>query len=247
MRCLRVCIVEIWTKLETLYMTKSLPNRLYLKKKLYNFYMHPGKKQSEHTDEFHKLVGDLAAIDTAILDKDQALLLLTSLPSSYGNFVETLLYGRETLKLEDGYIGLEGYEAGKRYNYKKSQVTIKYKDQVSGYRADGYDSADVMMVMSDEQLLDWIMNSGGSYHMTYMRDYFSDFEEYDGSNVLLGGGRECRVQGTGKVRVQMRDGSSFVLDNVRHDQGYKGFVGGTIDAVVVGLQQEVLHLPRQST
>ncbi|GJW64179.1 hypothetical protein Tco_0116063 [Tanacetum coccineum] len=102
-----------------------------------------------------------------------------------------------------------------RYNYKKSQVTIKYKDQVSGYRADGYDSADVMMVISVEQLLDWIMNSGGSYHMTYMRDYFSDFEEYDGSNVLLGGGRECRVQGTGKVRVQMRDGSSFVLDNVR--------------------------------
>ncbi|GKB63638.1 hypothetical protein Tco_0919824 [Tanacetum coccineum] len=91
----------IWTKLETLYMKKSLANRLYLKKKLYTFYMHIGIKQSEHIDEFHKLVGDLAAIDTAISDKDQALLLLTSLPSSYKNFVETLLYGRETLKLED--------------------------------------------------------------------------------------------------------------------------------------------------
>ncbi|GKD08419.1 hypothetical protein Tco_1188104 [Tanacetum coccineum] len=30
---------------------------------------------------------------------------------------------------------------------------------------------------------------------------------------------ECRVRGTGKVQVQMRDGSSFVLDNVRQDQG----------------------------
>ncbi|GKE12866.1 hypothetical protein Tco_1416417 [Tanacetum coccineum] len=103
-------VAEIWTKLETLYMMKSLPNRLYLKKKLYNFYMHPGKKQSEHTDEFHKLVDDLAAIDTAILDKDQALLLLTSLPSSYGNFVETLLYGRETLKLEDVLASLNSRE-----------------------------------------------------------------------------------------------------------------------------------------
>nr|GEX41941.1 zinc finger, CCHC-type [Tanacetum cinerariifolium] len=43
---------------------------------------------------------DLAAIDTAISDKDQALLLLISLPSSYDNFMETLLYGRDTLKLE---------------------------------------------------------------------------------------------------------------------------------------------------
>nr|GEV26885.1 zinc finger, CCHC-type [Tanacetum cinerariifolium] len=74
----------------------------------------------------------------------------------------------------------------------------------------------VLMVMSVEQLLDWIMDSGGTYHMTYMRDYLSDFEEYDGSNVLLGGGRECCVQGTGKVRVQIKDGSSFVLDNVRY-------------------------------
>ncbi|GKC01084.1 zinc finger, CCHC-type containing protein [Tanacetum coccineum] len=63
--------------------------------------MHPGKSQSEHIDEFHNLVGDLVAIDTAISGEDQALLLLTSLPSSYDSFVETLLYCRDTLKLED--------------------------------------------------------------------------------------------------------------------------------------------------
>ncbi|GKF23913.1 hypothetical protein Tco_0076235, partial [Tanacetum coccineum] len=63
--------------------------------------MHMGKSQSEHIDKFHKLVGDLTAIDTAISDEEHALLLLTSLPSSYDKFVETLLYGRDTLKLED--------------------------------------------------------------------------------------------------------------------------------------------------
>ena len=73
-----------------------------------------------------------------------------------------------------------------------------------------------MMVMSVEQILDWIMDSGGSYHMTYRRDYLFDFKKYDGGNVLLGDGRECRVRGTGKVQVQMRDGSSFVLDNVMY-------------------------------
>nr|GEW91400.1 ribonuclease H-like domain-containing protein [Tanacetum cinerariifolium] len=54
--------------------------------------------------------------------------------------------------------------------------------------------------------------------LTYRIDYLDDFEEYDGGNILLGDGRECRVRGTGKVQVQMRDGSSFVLDNVRSTQ-----------------------------
>ncbi|GKD06161.1 hypothetical protein Tco_1181135 [Tanacetum coccineum] len=56
------------------------------------------------------------------------------------------------------------------------------------------------------------MDSRGSYHITYMRDYFVNFKEYDGDNILLGDGRECRVRGTGKVQVQMRDGYMFVLD-----------------------------------
>nr|GEW28992.1 zinc finger, CCHC-type [Tanacetum cinerariifolium] len=60
------------------------------------------------------------------------------------------------------------------------------------------------------------MDSGGSYHITYRRDYLVDFEEYDGGNILLGDGRECRVRGTCKVQVHMRDGSSFVLDNVMY-------------------------------
>ncbi|GJS80053.1 hypothetical protein Tco_0729934, partial [Tanacetum coccineum] len=75
--------------------------------------MHPGKSQSEHINEFHKLVGDLAVIDTAISDMDQTLILLTYLPSSYDNFVETLLYGRDTMKLEDVVATLNSRELQK--------------------------------------------------------------------------------------------------------------------------------------
>ncbi|GKE26374.1 hypothetical protein Tco_1441758, partial [Tanacetum coccineum] len=60
------------------------------------------------------------------------------------------------------------------------------------------------------------MDSGGSYHITYKRDYLFDFEEYDDGNVLLGDGTECRVRETCKVQVQMRDVSSFVLDIVSY-------------------------------
>ncbi|GJY91342.1 uncharacterized oxidoreductase, chloroplastic [Tanacetum coccineum] len=39
--------------------------------------------------------------------------------------------------------------------------------------------------------------------------------KYDGGSVLLGDNRECKIRDIGKVRVQLRDGSSFVLHNVR--------------------------------
>nr|GEX48367.1 zinc finger, CCHC-type [Tanacetum cinerariifolium] len=84
-------------------------------------------------------------------------------------------------------------------------------------------SANVMMSMSVEQMLDCIMDSGGSYHMTYKRDYLFDFKEYNGGNILVGDGKECRVRGTGKVQVQRRDVSSFVLDNVRSPSSAIGF------------------------
>ncbi|GKA30357.1 hypothetical protein Tco_0716662, partial [Tanacetum coccineum] len=56
-----------------------------------------GTKLGDHIDEFNKLILDLVNIDIEIEDEDQALMLLTSLPSSYENFVETLLYERESL------------------------------------------------------------------------------------------------------------------------------------------------------
>ncbi|GJS01636.1 hypothetical protein Tco_0318144 [Tanacetum coccineum] len=193
----------IWKKLETLYMTKSLANRLYLKK-LYTFHMRPGKSPSEHIDEFHKLVGDLAAIDTAILDKDQALLLLTSLSLSYDNFMETLLYGRDTLKLEDVLATLNSRELQKMTEAKGDGGEGLYVKE----RCDLRDIEQGIVPV----LLDWIMDSWGSYHITYMIDYLVDFEEYDDDNILLGDDRECRVRGTGKVQVQMRDESSFGLN-----------------------------------
>nr|GFB83833.1 retrotransposon protein, putative, Ty1-copia subclass [Tanacetum cinerariifolium] len=51
-----------------------------------------------------------------------------------------------------------------------------------------------MMVMSVEALLDWIMDSRGSYYMTPRLDLFSDFLECDGGRVLLDDNRECKIR-----------------------------------------------------
>nr|GEW01469.1 retrovirus-related Pol polyprotein from transposon TNT 1-94 [Tanacetum cinerariifolium] len=247
----------IWKKLEPLYMTKSLANRLYLKKKLYTFQMHQSKSQSKHIDEFHKLVGDLAAIDTAILDEDQTLLLLTSLPPSYDNFVETLLYGRDTLKLEDVLATIVGTLENDR--------SKGNEDQVSGFGADKYANVDVIMAMSVKQLLDWIMDSRGSYHMAYKRDYLFDFEEYNGGNVLLSDSRKCHavIKKTLKGRKQLEEYQAAwkikidnVLDSCNPRQGmlepvkvkciflgyHDGIVGDNIwrlDSTLKGVEFEV--------
>ncbi|GJZ73051.1 hypothetical protein Tco_0637197 [Tanacetum coccineum] len=225
--------------------------------------MHPSKSLSKHIDEFHKLVGDLAAIDTAISNEDHTLLLLTSLPSSYDNFMETLLYGRDTLKLENGLVTLNSRELQKMTEAKgdggeglylkgrSSQRDMEQgtnsawsklygisnrlsmdEDQVSRSRANEYDSTDVMMAMSVQELLDWIMDSGGSYHITYMRDYLVGFEEYDCGNILLGDGKECRVCSRIKEKFDIArhslKGGVYHEDAVGQDQCYKGLAGSTI-------------------
>nr|GFC40519.1 retrovirus-related Pol polyprotein from transposon TNT 1-94 [Tanacetum cinerariifolium] len=48
------------------------------------------------------------------------------------------------------------------------------------------------------------------------------FNEFNGGTVLLGDNRACAIKGTGKVRVKMKDGSSFMLENVRYILELKG-------------------------
>ncbi|GJR31177.1 hypothetical protein Tco_1107409 [Tanacetum coccineum] len=157
------------------------------------------ESQSEYIDEFHKLVGDLAAIDTAISDEDQAFLLLTYLPSSYDNLkmTEAKGDGGEGLyvRRRSGQRDMEQYTDSAWSKLQERSNILRNEDQVFGSGADEYDNVDVMIAMSVEELLDWIMDSGVSYYITYMIDYLVDLEEYDGSNILLGDGRECRVRG----------------------------------------------------
>ncbi|GKB01087.1 hypothetical protein Tco_0829131 [Tanacetum coccineum] len=227
---------------------KSLANKLYLKKKLYTFYMPAGRKISEHIDEFNKIVLDLANIEIKFKDKDLALLLLTSLPASYEHFVDTLLYGREALTLEDVMAILNSKEIKERSkakgddgeglydhlkrncpknNRKKSIGYVKKDDQPSS-NCSIYDDSEVMTVMSAEALLDLIMDSGCSYHMTPRLDILFDFLECDGGSVLLGDNRECKIRGIGKELLKKRDilqsgkvnvinGSRVVLSGTRRD------------------------------
>ncbi|GKB42756.1 hypothetical protein Tco_0887698 [Tanacetum coccineum] len=71
----------------------------------------------------------------------------------------------------------------------------------------------------NDKMTELVMDSGGSYHMTHMRDFLYDFKVVDGGSVQLGDNRTCAAKGTGKVKIQLHDGSSFILEDVRYVLG----------------------------
>ncbi|TXG49655.1 hypothetical protein EZV62_025530 [Acer yangbiense] len=92
---------SLWKKLEDKYMTKSIENRLYLKKKLFRFQYKKGISMIEHLDNYNKILADLQNLDVEIIDEDKALLLLNSLPDTYEHLTTTLLYGKDEVKFID--------------------------------------------------------------------------------------------------------------------------------------------------
>jgi hypothetical protein len=83
----------LWKKIESLYLKKSLTNRLFLKQRFYTLKMQESMPLGNHLDEFNKILMDLKNIDIQVDDEDQALILLCSLPEFFDNFINSMLHG----------------------------------------------------------------------------------------------------------------------------------------------------------
>ncbi|KAJ4711603.1 Retrovirus-related Pol polyprotein from transposon TNT 1-94 [Melia azedarach] len=91
----------LWVKLEGLYMTKSLTNKLLLKQRLFSLRMQEGMPLRDHLDQLNTILLELRNIDVKVEDEDAALILLVSLPLSYENFVQSFIVGKDTVSLEE--------------------------------------------------------------------------------------------------------------------------------------------------
>ncbi|GKB72879.1 retrovirus-related pol polyprotein from transposon TNT 1-94 [Tanacetum coccineum] len=68
---------------------------------------------------------------------------------------------------------------------------------------------------------DSMENSRGSYHMKPRKDFLYDFSGSDGGSVQLGDNMTCTIKGIRKVKIQLNNGSSFILGDVRYVLGLR--------------------------
>ncbi|KAF6172158.1 hypothetical protein GIB67_003850 [Kingdonia uniflora] len=66
----------LWEKLESLYQTKSLSNRLYLKERLHMLKMNEGTTAGDHLGSLNGIVLELESIGVKVEDEDKALQLI---------------------------------------------------------------------------------------------------------------------------------------------------------------------------
>ena len=91
----------LWDKLGTLYQSKSLVNKLFPRKRLYNLRMKDGDSVTEHLNAFNTVVSQLSSVDIKISDEDKCISLLCSLPDSWDSLFIAIGSNTTTLNFDD--------------------------------------------------------------------------------------------------------------------------------------------------
>jgi hypothetical protein len=82
----------LWSKLESLYMMKSLTSRIYLKRQLYSLRMKEGTQVADHLNTFNTLIVQLTSMEVKFEEEDKAITLLCLLPKYWDNLVTSISF-----------------------------------------------------------------------------------------------------------------------------------------------------------
>ena len=92
---------KLWDKMGSLYQSKYLVNKLFLRKKLYLLTMNDGSSMTEHLNAFNILLIQLSSMDIKITDEEKCIILLCYFPDSWDSLVMAIGSNSTTLTLED--------------------------------------------------------------------------------------------------------------------------------------------------
>ncbi|KAH9702699.1 hypothetical protein KPL70_010850 [Citrus sinensis] len=252
----QITAADLWKKLEDLYTKKSLTKRLCTKKRLYTLQMEEASSLATHIDNFNRIILDLEDINMSLEDEDKAIILLSSLPPSYEHFVDTLLYGRQSISMADVKDSLSSKEVTKKAETKAGEGQFKRDcpdrknkgneghgkngDAAVASEDEGYDSAGVLLASETQTNSKWILDSGCSYHMCPDQNLFTTYNAFNGGEVLMGNNTMCKVVRLGTIRFKMFDGMIRELRDVRHIPDLKrNLISlGTLDQIGCSIKVE---------
>jgi hypothetical protein len=103
-------VATLWLKLELICMQKDLASKMHIKIKLFTHKLQEGGSVLTYITVFKEIVADLMSMEVKFDDEDLALLLLRSLPISYINFQDTILYSHDELTMVEMYEALTAKE-----------------------------------------------------------------------------------------------------------------------------------------
>ncbi|CAL2231435.1 unnamed protein product [Prunus armeniaca] len=92
---------QTWEKIEEMFASKSLSNKLFLKDELHSLNIENDSNMMEHLSAFNRRIANLQRLNEVYKSEDKAVMLLTSVPPSYKHFCTTLMFGKRTLKCEE--------------------------------------------------------------------------------------------------------------------------------------------------
>ncbi|KAH9697268.1 Integrase catalytic domain-containing protein [Citrus sinensis] len=227
------CPMTLWRTLEEKYLLKGPENRLHAMSQVYGFRMKPAVSMHDHVSRFEKLLADLKNLDEDIKDEVKAMIMLHSLPEEYSHFVTTLIYGKSVIKKRGGknsrsksrsrniardkcaFCHEKGHwrkncpKAQKRYGKKPAVANMTRKDEDSDY------SLSITPAVYVASLSEWILDTGATYHLCPIKEWFMDFRNLESGAVVMGNDQPCRTMGIGIIWLKIFDGMIRELKEVR--------------------------------
>eukprot|EP00253_Pinus_taeda_P028157 PITA_28157 len=227
-------VKALWDKLGTLYQSKSLVNKLFLWKKLYNLKMKDGESVTEHLNAFNTMFDEIVS---SLLTEEMRR---KNMESQNGDAlsIRGLSQNRNKNKSSSGRSKSRGrpkspgkpikvacWECRKEGQYKRD---CKSKAPNKGKGSDDAPSTEVKTTLdvgggvylaSSSSHVDheaWLIDSGASFHFTPHREWFYKYEKYDGGDVFLEDDRKARIIGHGKVKLKLQGGRVKTFSGVLH-------------------------------
>jgi hypothetical protein len=92
---------NLWDKLGKLCQSKSLLNKLFMRKKVYNLRMRDGDLVEENLNAFNIVVSQLISIEIKISDEYKCITSLSSLPDSWDSLVVAIGSNKTSLNFDE--------------------------------------------------------------------------------------------------------------------------------------------------